>query len=128
MTGRTSRCATGRLRVDEKCQQDPSLGVAHGCFWRYHPGRAWAWELRLQDEIGPRTTFRIEELPYRPGGRSLGDDGSGPHRAAWLRDHALEALCAVETEAVRRMGRRKNRRLLSEMRIFEEGSLGNAPR
>ena len=112
-------------RVDEKCQQDPSLGVAHGCFWRYHPGRAWAWELRLQDEIGPR--FRIEELPYRPGGRSLGDDGSGPHRAAWLRDHALEALCAVETEAVRRMGRRKNRRLLSEMRIFEKGLWATLP-
>ena len=26
-------------------------------------GRAWAWELRLQDEIGP--AFRIEEEPYR---------------------------------------------------------------
>ena len=26
-------------RVDAKCQQDPSLGVAHGCFWRYHPER-----------------------------------------------------------------------------------------
>ncbi len=52
-------------RVDEKCQEDPSLGVAHGCFWRYHPERAWAWELRLQDEIGP--DFRIEEPPYRPG-------------------------------------------------------------
>ena len=73
-------------RVDEKCRDDPSLGVAHGCFWRYHPARAWAWELRLQDEIGP--DFRIEEAPYRPGGRDLGDQGSGPHREAWLRDHA----------------------------------------
>ena len=24
-------------RVDDKCQRDPSLGVAHGCFWRTHP-------------------------------------------------------------------------------------------
>jgi hypothetical protein len=31
-------------RVDQKCQADPSLAVAHGCFWRYHPARAWAWE------------------------------------------------------------------------------------
>ncbi len=46
-------------RVDEKCRKDPSLAVAHGCFWAYHPARAWAWELRLQDEIGPE--FRIEE-------------------------------------------------------------------
>ena len=112
-------------RVDEKCQQDPSLGVAHGCFWRYHPGRAWAWELRLQDEIEP--DFRIEELPYRPGGRDLGDEGSAPHRAVWLRDHALEALFAVEREAVRRMGRRKNRRNLSEMRILEEGLWSKLP-
>jgi len=52
-------------RVDQKCQTDPSLGVAHGCFWKYHPARAWAWELRLQDEIGP--DFRIEEAEYKPG-------------------------------------------------------------
>src|SRR5690606_29935972 len=49
-------------RVDAKSKKDPSLGVAHGCFWRYHPARAWAWELRLQDEIKP--DFRIEESPY----------------------------------------------------------------
>ena len=52
-------------RVDAKCQTDPSLGVAHGCFWKYHPAKAWAWELRLQDEIGP--DFRIEEAVYVPG-------------------------------------------------------------
>jgi hypothetical protein len=44
-------------RVDEKCQEDPSLAVAHGCFWRYHPERAFAWELRLQDEIEPGFTL-----------------------------------------------------------------------
>ncbi len=106
-------------RVDEKCQKDPSLGVAHGCFWRYHPERAWAWELRLQNEIGP--DFRIDEAPYRPGGRDIGDQGSGPCRDSWLRDHALEALAAVEKEAVRRMGRGRNRHLLPEMRILEAG-------
>jgi hypothetical protein len=40
-------------RVDEKCQKDPSLAIAHGCFWKYHPEVACQWELRLQDEIGP---------------------------------------------------------------------------
>jgi len=64
-------------RVDAKCRQDPSLGVAHGCFWRYHPARAYAWELRLQDEIGP--DFRIDE------------PDSGVHRAAFLRDQPMEA-------------------------------------
>ena len=107
-------------RVDEKCQADPSLGVAHGCFWRYHPARAWAWELRLQDEIGP--DFRIEEAAYCPGGRELGDPGSGSHRKTWLRDHPKEALASVEKEAVRRVRRlRKKRLFLSEMRILEEG-------
>lgn len=106
-------------RVDEKCQRDPSLGVAHGCFWRYLPERAWAWELRLQDEIGP--DFRIDEVPYCPGDSDLGDQGSGPHRKAWLRDHAQEALAAVEKEAVRRMGRSKSRHLMPEMWVLEEG-------
>ncbi len=47
-------------RVDAKCQQDPSLAVAHGCFWKYHPQKAYEWELRLQDEIAP--DFRINEI------------------------------------------------------------------
>ncbi|MEZ4329855.1 MAG: BREX-6 system adenine-specific DNA-methyltransferase PglX, partial [Polyangiales bacterium] len=109
-------------RVDAKCQADPSLGVAHGCFWRYHPERAWAWELRLQEEIGPE--FRIEEAPYRPAGLATAqwvDDGDAPHRTSWLRDHADEALAAVEKEAVRRMGRSKKRQLVSELRLLEPG-------
>jgi hypothetical protein len=106
-------------RVDAKCQQDPSLGVAHGCFWRYHPERAWAWELRLQQEIG--ADFRIEEPPYCPGGRELGDGGDGPNRVAWLADHPDEALAAVEKEAIRRMGRGDNRQVVSEMRLLEAG-------
>ena len=106
-------------RVDEKCQGDPSLAVAHGCFWRYHPERAWAWELRLQQEIAP--DFRIEEAPYRPGGRDLGDEGDAPHRWSWLSDHPAEALAAVEKEATRRMGRGDNRQVVHEMRILETG-------
>ena len=106
-------------RVDQKCQQDPSLAVAHGCFWRYHPERAWAWELRLQQEIGP--DFRIEEAPYRPGGRDLGDHGDAPHRQAWLADHPKQALASVEKEATRRMGRGDNRQAVNEMRLLEPG-------
>lgn len=106
-------------RVDRKSRQDPSLGVAHGCFWRYHPERAWTWELRLQDEIGP--DFRIEEPPYRPGGRDVDDAGHGPHRDAFLRDQPKAALAAIEREATRRMGRGKSRRVLPEMCILETG-------
>jgi hypothetical protein len=106
-------------RVDGKSRQNPSLGVAHGCFWRYHPERAWTWELRLQDEIGP--DFRIEEPPYRPGGRDLGDAGDVPHRDAFLRDHPKAAIAAIEREATRRMGRGKRRKAVSEMRIQETG-------
>lgn len=44
-------------RVDEKCQKDPSLAVAHGVFWKYHPAKAYEWELRLKDEIFPDFTI-----------------------------------------------------------------------
>ena len=106
-------------RVDEKCQKDPSLAVAHGCFWKYHPERAWAWELRLQQEIGQE--FRIEEASYCPWGRDIGDVGEAPHRQAWLSEHASEALAAVEKEATRRMGRGDNRQVVNEMRLLEAG-------
>ncbi len=86
-------------RVDEKCRKDPSLGVAHGCFWKYHPARAWAWELRLQHEIGP--AFCIEEAPYAAPGEEA-DGGDAEHRAAYLKAHAAEALAAVEKEVLRR--------------------------
>jgi len=46
-------------RVEEKCQKDPSLAVAHGVFWKYHPAKAYEWELRLKDEISP--DFTIDE-------------------------------------------------------------------
>jgi hypothetical protein len=103
-------------RVDAKCRQDPSLGVAHGCFWAYHPARAWAWELRLQDEIAP--DFRIEEAPFfRENGR--GDGGHEAHRAAYLAGHPEEALAAIAKEALRR--RRKQKAPQPELRILEPG-------
>jgi hypothetical protein len=110
-------------RVDAKCQEDPSLGVAHGCFWRYHPERAWAWELRLQDELGE--TFRIEEAPYALPGLALTapspDPGHEAHRAAFLRDQPQAAIDAIEKEARRRMGRGKSKKLVPDMRLLESG-------
>jgi hypothetical protein len=46
-------------RVRSACVADPSLAVAHKCFWELHPAKAYAWELRLQDEI--RADFTIDE-------------------------------------------------------------------
>jgi hypothetical protein len=111
-------------RVDAKCRRDPSLGVAHGCFWRYHPERAWAWELRLQDEIGQAEDggpFRIREQPYRPGGRDVGDPGEETHRATFLRDHAEAAIAALEKEAIRRMGRGAKRKRVDTFELHEPG-------
>ena len=104
-------------RVDKKCQEDPSLGVAHGCFWKYHPSRAWAWELRLQDEIGQG--FRIEEGPYR------GDGGDVEYRTAYLRDHATEALETIEKEVLRR--RRKQKQPQAELTLLETDLWSSVP-
>jgi hypothetical protein len=75
-------------RVEEKCKEDPSLAVAHGCFWCLHPATAYAWELRLQDEIRP--DFTIDE------------EGSDAARSAFLKDHAAEAEEIREKEQDRR--------------------------
>jgi hypothetical protein len=104
-------------RVDKKCREDPSLGVAHGCFWKYHPERAWAWELRLQDEIGP--DFRIEEAPYR------GDGGHEAHRATFLEEHPEAALAAIEKEVLRR--RRKQKQPQPELHLLETGLWSRNP-
>lgn len=100
-------------RVDEKCQTDPSLAVAHHCFWRYHPARAWAWELRLQHEIG--AGFRIEEPDHEA------------HRAKYLAVHPTQALEAIEKEALRRRGRGAKSKPISEMAILEPGVWGVHP-
>lgn len=81
------------VRVDQKCQEDPSLAVAHGCFWTYHPERAYAWELRLQDEIGPDFT--------------LDEDGSDAARAAFEEKHPETVEELVEAEEKRRKKKRK---------------------
>jgi len=75
-------------RVRQKCHDDPSLGVAHGCFWELHPAKAYAWELRLQDEIRP--DFTIDE------------PASDAARARFLADHASEAVQIHATEMKRR--------------------------
>ncbi|WP_373510956.1 BREX-6 system adenine-specific DNA-methyltransferase PglX [Thiocapsa sp.] len=104
-------------RVDAKCRQDPSLGVAHGCFWAYHPARAWAWELRLQDEIAP--DFRIEESPYR------GDGGDREHRATYLAEQWQDALAAITKEVLRR--RRKKKAPQPELTLLEPGLWSEHP-
>ena len=75
-------------RVDAQCQKDPSLGVAHGCFWRYHTERAWAWELRLGLEIEPG--FTIDEAD------------SDSCRQAFLDNEPAKAVELLETEVKRR--------------------------
>ena len=75
-------------RVREKCVLDPSLAVAHKCFWELHPAKAYAWELRLQDEIRP--DFIIDE------------PNSAEHRAQFLQAHTDEAEAARAKEAQRR--------------------------
>jgi hypothetical protein len=64
-------------RVRTKCHDDPSLAVAHGCFWTLHPAKAYAWELRLQDEIRP--DFTIDEAD------------SDAARQTFLAEHTREA-------------------------------------
>ena len=115
-------------RVDNKCQGDASLAVAHGCVWRYHPAKAWVWELRLQDEIGPG--FRIEEGPYRATPRAVASPDSTALRADWLAAHPREALDAVLKEALRRAskGRFAGVENRAEMRLLEPGLWRSDPR
>lgn len=79
-------------RVRRKCQEDPSLAVAHKCFWELHPGKAYAWELRLQDEI--RREFTIDE------------PGSDEARAKFLAEHDREAREILAKELKRREKKR----------------------
>ena len=80
-------------RVDHKCQDDPSLAVAHGCFWKYHPARAYEWELRLQDEIDPDFT--------------LDEKGSDFFRQQFLDQHPDDARRIEADELKRRERNRK---------------------
>jgi hypothetical protein len=80
-------------RVDEKCQKDPSLAVAHGCFWKYHPVKAYTWELRLQDEIDP--DFTIDE------------ENSDALRQEFEEKHPQRVEELIEAEEKRRERKRK---------------------
>ena len=77
-------------RVKEKCTIDPSLAVAHGCFWKEeaHRSRAWKWELRLQQEIGE--DFVIEELDHEQS------------RATYFEEHSSDAIDLLRAEIIRR--------------------------
>ncbi|MEH1970122.1 BREX-6 system adenine-specific DNA-methyltransferase PglX [Nostoc sp.] len=80
-------------RVDGKCKQDASLAVAHGCFWKYHPAKAYEWELRLQDEISE--DFTIEET------------NSDTLRLAFARENPQLVQEIIEKEEKRRERKRK---------------------
>ena len=82
-------------RVDKKCQVDPSLGVAHGCFWKYHPENAYKWELRLRDEIAPDFT--------------INEEGSDEARIAFENEYPEKVEELVEAERKRREKNRKKR-------------------
>jgi hypothetical protein len=75
-------------RVRGKCVDDPSLAVAHKCFWELHPSKAYAWERRLQDEIRP--DFTIDE------------PGSDEARAQFLAEHPDQAKEILASELKRR--------------------------
>lgn len=92
-------------RVDKVCREEPSHAVAHGCFWRYHPARAWKWELRLQVEIGP--DFRIVEAD------------ADTSRADFLAKEWQKAINILADEAARR--RRKKPPEAHEFHYFEPG-------
>jgi Eco57I restriction-modification methylase len=91
-------------RVEDKCKLDPSLGVAHGCFWKYHPAKAYAWELRLQHEIKP--TFTIDE------------PDCDTCRSRFLAEHGDEAAAIREKEQIRR-DRAEKKKLQAEENALE---------
>jgi hypothetical protein len=93
-------------RVRKKCHDDPSLAVAHGCFWELHPAKAYAWEVRLQDEIEP--DFTIDE------------PGSDASRNKFLAEHAGEAKEILAAEVKRR--ERKAAKAEDQAELFDEDS------
>ncbi|MCC6649981.1 MAG: BREX-6 system adenine-specific DNA-methyltransferase PglX [Candidatus Eisenbacteria bacterium] len=101
-------------RVEEKCQTDPSLAVAHGCFWKYHPAKAYAWELRLQDEIRP--DFTIDEAE------------SNECRERFLRDSAAEAraLQAAEQKRRERKAAKEEAEEAPDTELFDAGADADA--
>ncbi len=78
-------------RVREKCQSDPSLAVAHGCFWELHPEKAFQWEQRLKGELGE--DWVIDE------------PGANEKRDAWVKGNGARAIEITEQERARRAKR-----------------------
>jgi len=100
-------------RVAAKCEKDPSLAVAHGCFWRLHPEKAYQWELRLQDEIRP--------------GFTIDEPDSDEHRKRFLAKNAERAaeLRAAEEQRRKRKADKQDQReleLADEEQAEEEAS------
>jgi hypothetical protein len=93
-------------RVREKCQEDPSLAVAHKCFWELHPAKAYAWELRLQDEIRP--DFTIDE------------PGSAEARANFLKEQEQDAREILAKELKRREKKRAHNDDSDAEPLFED--------
>ena len=93
-------------RVDEKCQEDPSLAVAHGVFWKYHPALAYEWELRLQDEIG--SDFTINE------------ENSNTLRKTFEKEHPDQVKKLIEAEEKRRDRKLKKEDKDDYSPLFEE--------
>lgn len=82
-------------RVRKKCEEDPSLAAAHGRLWETDPARAYAWELRLREELG--STFELAEA------------GAEATRERFLAENAREAR-EIEAEERTRQERRRRRR------------------
>lgn len=78
-------------RVREKCMENASLAVAHGKFWELHPATAYAWELRVQEEL--RADFVLEEA------------GAEALRARFLAENGREAR-EIEAAERKRRGRK----------------------
>jgi hypothetical protein len=75
-------------RVRAKCESDPSLAVAHGCFWELHPEKAFQWEQRSKGELGE--DWVIDEA------------GAAERRAAWVKANEDRAREIIEQERARR--------------------------
>jgi hypothetical protein len=100
-------------RVEEKCKVDPSLGVAHGCFWKYHPAKAYAWELRLQNEIKP--DFTIDE------------PNSDASRTRFLAENPDEAAAIRDKEQIRRERAEKKKLHASDDEVADSDDTEDAP-
>jgi hypothetical protein len=93
-------------RVDEKCKKDPSLAVAHGVFWKYHPAKAYEWELRLKDEISPY--FTIDE------------PNSNEYRQTFEQENSELVEELIEKEEKRRERKRKKENDDNDMPLLNQ--------